>query len=138
VANYASAYAGTNARVRLESVPNSIEHARIVAADITGSQVPASAVPWFWSNQYDARLQTAGLLSGYDQAIVRGVPSSGKFSVAYLLDGVLIALDAINQVKDFVQAKSLIQGRVRMDEDHLSDVSTDLASATATVELVRS
>lgn len=137
VANYVSVHSGTNGRVRLESVPNAMEHGRIVAANITGSPAPAPAVPWFWSNQYAVRLQTAGLLTGYDQAILRGDPSTGKFSVVYLLDGVLIALDAVNQVKDFVQSKILIPNHPRMNAEQLADPSIPLEAAVETVELVR-
>ncbi len=96
-------------RQRIESVANAIEQGRIAAAHAAGAQPPAPAVPWFWSDQYDVKLQTAGLLGkGYDQAVVRGDPARGRFSVFYLKGQTLIALDAINTPADFNVAKRLI------------------------------
>lgn len=113
-------------RIRLESVPNAVEQAKTAAAAICGKQVAYDQVPWFWSDQYDIKLQTAGLLSGYDQAIVRGEPESKKFSVAYLRDDRLIALDAINSPGDFMVARKLIAAKATPDPVRLTDASEPL------------
>jgi 3-phenylpropionate/trans-cinnamate dioxygenase ferredoxin reductase subunit len=136
VANYASPFSATGSRVRLESVPNSSEHARTVAADISGSTIPAPTVPWFWSSQYDVKLQTAGLILGYDQTIVRGDARGTKFSVAYLKEGHIIGIDAINSVKDFVQAKQLIATNAALNPATASDVDSPLLASAVEPEQV--
>ena len=70
--------------------------------------MPYDAVPWFWSNQYDLRLQTVGLSIGYDETFVHGDPAARSFSVIYLKDGKVLALDCVNAARDFVQGKGLI------------------------------
>ncbi|HZW59417.1 MAG TPA: FAD-dependent oxidoreductase, partial [Woeseiaceae bacterium] len=82
-------------RVRLESVHNALEQAKTAAANICGSDTRYAQVPWFWSDQYDVKLQIAGLSQGYDMQVVRGDPDRGSFSSVYLDDGVVIAVDAI-------------------------------------------
>ena len=84
------------------------------------------ALPWFWSNQYDLRLQTIGLSSGYDQTIIRGDPSTRSFSVLYLKGGKLIAIDAVNMVKDYVQAKAHILSGAVLDQAQLADPARPL------------
>ncbi|RYD91842.1 MAG: oxidoreductase, partial [Sphingomonadales bacterium] len=90
------------ARIRLESVQNANDQANVAAKDILGIAEPYHAVPWFWSNQYDLRLQTMGLSIGYDETIVRGDPANRSFSVIYLKEGRVLALDCVNAVKDYV------------------------------------
>jgi 3-phenylpropionate/trans-cinnamate dioxygenase ferredoxin reductase subunit len=85
-----------------------------------------SQVPWFWSDQYDLKLQIAGLSQGYDNAILRGDPESASFSCLYLKEGILIAVDAINSPKDFLQSKVLIARRARIDLQRLSNVDVPL------------
>jgi len=102
-------------RVRLESVHNALEQAKTAASNICGAELHYSQVPWFWSDQYDLKLQIAGLSAGYDQTIVRGDPAERKFACLYLRDGVLIAADAINAPREFMQAKSLIAERAAID-----------------------
>jgi 3-phenylpropionate/trans-cinnamate dioxygenase ferredoxin reductase subunit len=122
----------TGATRRLESVPNASAHARTVAAAILGHPRPASTVPWFWSDQYDVKLQVAGLSASADELIVRGESTRGRsFSVAYLRDGRLIALDAVNQARDFAAAKRLIQTSARMDPRRVADPSLPLKDAVA-------
>jgi 3-phenylpropionate/trans-cinnamate dioxygenase ferredoxin reductase subunit len=70
-------------------------------------------VPWFWSHQYETKLQTVGLLTGYDELAVRGDPAGGKFSVVYLRQGVVIALDCINHLRDFSRGKLLVAARTQ-------------------------
>lgn len=111
-------------RLRLESVHNALEQARIASASICGKPAPAAQVPWFWSDQYDVKLQMAGLSDGYDQAVVRGDPDRGRsFAVFYLRDGVLIAVDAVNRLPEFMMSKQLIAGRARIDPARLGDES---------------
>src|SRR5205823_162439 len=95
--------------IRLESVQNANDQAQTVARWITGDPHPYETVPWFWSNQYDLKLQTIGLSAGFDDLVVRGVPESRAFSVVYLRRGRVIALDCVNDVKDYAQGKALVQ-----------------------------
>jgi 3-phenylpropionate/trans-cinnamate dioxygenase ferredoxin reductase subunit len=95
-------------RVRLESVQNAVDQAKTVSGVLLGSTEPYAPVPWFWSHQYDVKLQTAGLLTGYEDFVVRGDPQTGRFSVVYLADSTIIAVDAVNQAKDFIQGKSVV------------------------------
>jgi 3-phenylpropionate/trans-cinnamate dioxygenase ferredoxin reductase subunit len=101
--------------VRLESVHNALEQAKTAASNICGDELHYSQVPWFWSDQYDLKLQIAGLSTGYDQTIVRGEPADKKFACLYLKNGVLIAVDAINAPREFMQAKTLIAARETID-----------------------
>lgn len=113
--NHPSALLGR--RLRLESVPNALEQAKTAAASICGKDKPYNQAPWFWSDQYDVKLQTAGLCQGYDQLLLRGDQSAHKFSASYLKDGVLIAIDAVNSPADFLPAKKLIANRARIDHE---------------------
>jgi len=78
-------------------------------------------VPWFWSNQYDLKLQTVGLLTGHDEYIVRGEPEDRSFSVIYLKDGKIIALDCVNAVKDYVQGRKAVVEGLSLDRDELAN-----------------
>ena len=113
-------------RVRLESVHNAVEQAKTAAANICGDAVEYEQVPWFWSDQYDLKLQIAGLSAGYDEAVIRGEPATRSFSCLYLRDGVLIACDAINAPRDFVQSKALIAAKRRIAPDRLADKGIQL------------
>jgi 3-phenylpropionate/trans-cinnamate dioxygenase ferredoxin reductase subunit len=95
-------------RIRLESVPNAVAQAKTAALSICGDNVIYDQLPWFWSDQYDVKLQTAGLMQGHDEVIVEGDIKARKFSVAYYSEGKLIALDAINSPAAFVKAKKRI------------------------------
>ncbi len=112
--------------LRLESVHNALEQAKTAAANLCGIDTRYSQVPWFWSDQYDLKLQIAGLSQGYDEVVLRGEPTDRSFSCAYLRDGVLIAVDAINAPRDFMQAKTLIADRVVCDPQRLADAETAL------------
>lgn len=100
-------------RVRLESVPSASEQAKFVANAILGEPNGEIAVPWFWSHQYETKLQTVGLFTGYDELAVRGDPAGGKFSVVYLRQGVVIAMDCINSLRDFTRGKLLVAARTQ-------------------------
>ena len=110
------------ARIRLESVQNATDQAATVAKVITGSPEPYHAAPWFWSNQYDLKLQTIGLSTGHDDLVVRGDPSTRAFRVIYLKAGRITALDCVNSVKDYVQGKPLL-GRANLDKARIADSS---------------
>ncbi len=108
--------------LRLESVHNALEQGRIAAAAICGKNLPAVQVPWFWSDQYDVKLQMVGLSAGHDAAVVRGDPERGRsFAVFYLRDGALIAVDAVNRAPEFMMSKQLIAQRARLDPTRLGD-----------------
>ena len=96
--------------IRLESVQNANDMANTVARAIMGDKQPYHALPWFWSNQYDLKLQTAGLNLGFDQTVLRGDPASRKFTVVYLKHGKPIAFDCVSTMKDYVQARKLLEG----------------------------
>jgi 3-phenylpropionate/trans-cinnamate dioxygenase ferredoxin reductase component len=98
-------------QVRLESVQNAISQAKTAAATLAGLQVPNDAVPWFWSDQYDLKLQIAGLSAGHDEYVVRGDIAGEAFSVLYYRDGALLAVDAVNTPGDYMAVrKALSQG----------------------------
>ena len=108
-----------NAVVRLESVQNANDMATCTAKAICGDPQPYRATPWFWSNQYDLKLQTVGLTLGYDQEIVRGEPATRSFAVIYLRQKQVIALDCVNSVKDYVQGRKLVEARFKPDDPEL-------------------
>ncbi len=115
-----------NAVIRLESVQNAHDMAATAARAICGDKQPYHAFPWFWSNQYDLKLQTAGLSMEYDQTVLRGDPATRKFSVIYLKEGRVIALDCVNSVKDYVQGRKLVEARISADPEILADAETPL------------
>jgi 3-phenylpropionate/trans-cinnamate dioxygenase ferredoxin reductase subunit len=118
-------------RVRLESVHNAIEQAKTAAASMLGQPRAYADVPWFWSDQYDLKLQIAGLSDGYDQAIRLGPPESRCYSVAYLREGRLIALDAINDPRAFLAAKKLIWARTTFTREQLGEPGFNLTGFAA-------
>jgi len=124
-AAFAADYAGGTV-MRVESVQNANDQATCVAKAILGDEQPYKAFPWFWSNQYDLRLQTAGLSVGYDQTVVRGNPDDRAFSVVYLKGGKVIALDCVNMVKDYVQGRKLVEAGATPDPERLADASVPL------------
>lgn len=109
------------ARIRLESVQNANDQATTAAKHIVGAAEPYRAVPWFWSNQYDLRLQTVGFNLGYDEVVLRGDPAARTFSVVYLKNGKVLALDCVNAVKDYVQGKALVVGGLSPDKASLAN-----------------
>ena len=102
-------------RIRLESVDNAFEQAKSAAANICGKPTPHDKTPWFWSDQYELKLQIVGLSQHYDRVVLRGDPGTRSFSCCYLRDGELIALDAVNHAKDFMAGRKLIGERARPD-----------------------
>jgi len=123
--NFPSALYGR--RVRLECVQNANEQARAAAATLAGQDRPYNPVPWFWSEQYDVRLQIAGLSHGFDQTVVRGNPDEGRsFAVFYLREGVVIAADAVNRTQEYIAGRKLVGARAQVDRATLADESVDL------------
>jgi 3-phenylpropionate/trans-cinnamate dioxygenase ferredoxin reductase subunit len=115
-------------RFRLESVPNAIEQGRIAASAICGKPVPYNSVPWFWSDQYDLKLQMVGISQGYDRIVIRGDMNANSFCAFYLKDGVVISADGVNRAAEFMVAKKLVADRVSADPGQLADESIALKS----------
>jgi 3-phenylpropionate/trans-cinnamate dioxygenase ferredoxin reductase subunit len=113
-------------RVRIESVQNAVDQARCVAAAIVGKRARYDAVPWFWTDQFDLKLQMAGLSGGCDQAIVRGDVESHKFSVFYFKQGRLGAVDSINRPAEHMMARKLIASGTVLTPDQAADLRLDL------------
>jgi 3-phenylpropionate/trans-cinnamate dioxygenase ferredoxin reductase subunit len=111
-------------RVRLESVQNAMDQARTAAATLNGNPQPYHAVPWFWSDQYDVKLQIAGLSQGYDSVVLRGDPGNGRsFAVFYFEGDRLLAVDAINRPGEFMAGKKLLMAGTPVDREKLADES---------------
>jgi 3-phenylpropionate/trans-cinnamate dioxygenase ferredoxin reductase subunit len=115
--------------IRLESVQNAIDQSKVLAGTILGNPLPYRALPWFWSNQYEVKIQSVGLNAGHDRLVLRGHPEDGAFSVAYIQDTRLIALDCIGGARDFVQGKAIIAAGARVDAARLTDPATALMDA---------
>lgn len=108
--------------MRLESVGNAVEQAKAAAATVCGKNKPDHSVPWFWSDQYDLKLQMVGLSSGYDQLVLRGNPDNGRsFAAFYLRESRLIAVDCVNRPAEFILSKKLIADRRIVDPAGLAD-----------------
>ena len=107
--------------IRLESVHNAIEQGKTVAASIIGEKTAYNQVPWFWSDQYETKLQIVGLLDNYDDIIVRGDAEKRSFAVFYIKDNVIIASDCVNRPAEHMMSRKLISEKVLIDKDRLSD-----------------
>lgn len=108
--------------VRLESVQNATDQARMAAAAVCGQDKKYAALPWFWSDQYDLKLQIAGLSQGYDEIVRRGDREAGRsFAVFYFREGRVIAVDAVNRPAEFMMGKRLITDRMVVDRKALAD-----------------
>ena len=114
------------ALIRIESVQNASDQATTVANYLAGQRAPYDALPWFWSNQYDLRLQTVGLSVGYDEEILRGDPAARSFSVIYRRGGQVIALDCVNAPRDWVQGRALLQAPGVLDTARLANTGIAL------------
>jgi 3-phenylpropionate/trans-cinnamate dioxygenase ferredoxin reductase component len=109
------------ALIRLESVQNANDQAKVAALDIVGQDCEYDAVPWFWSNQYDLKLQTVGISTGFDDYLVRGDTENGSFSVVYFRDNKIIALDCVNATKDYVQGRKAVVESLSLDKTQLAN-----------------
>jgi len=117
----------TRTPIRLESVQNANDQASTAARAIAGNPAPYEAIPWFWSNQYDLRLQTIGLSAGYDQTVMRGDPERRSFSVIYLRGGRVRAIDSVNAAADFAQGRKLLLHPAAVDPERLADTAVPLS-----------
>ena len=113
-------------RINLESVHNAMEQAKTVAATINGSTEPWDQVPRFWSNQYDLKLQIAGISDDFEQCVIRGKMEDNKFSIFYLKAHKVIALDSINDNKTFLHGKKIIAAKKSIPIEILADSNSDL------------
>ncbi len=133
-AHHVNAFAD-RAGIRLESVQNAIDQAKVAAGAILGQPRPYHAVPWFWSNQYDLKLQTVGLSAGHDATVTRGDPATRSWSLVYLRRGRVVALDCINAARDFVQGKALVEADggagLAVDAARLADANVPLKTMLA-------
>jgi len=123
-ANHPNAF--FDCRLRLESVQNAMEHGRAVAHNLLGKPTIYNVVPWFWSDQYDLKLQMVGLSKGFDKMVVRGDFNSRAFAAFYLKDGRMIAADTVGRPQDFMFAKKLVAARAAVDAAQLADEAVPL------------
>lgn len=117
--------------LRLESVPSAMEQARRVAAIIAGREPAPPEVPWFWSDQYELKLQIAGLPFDADTVLVRGTPEAGRFGVYHLCKGRVVTVEAINSPPDFFAGKKLIASGRTIDPARLADTAVPLSDIAA-------
>jgi len=111
---------------RLESVQNAVDQAKIAAATLLGDAKPYEQVPWFWSDQFDAKLQMVGNSTGFDRTVVRGSLSDGEFSVFYFHNNALIGVDSINRPSDHVVSRKLLVAGTRVPDEVIVDVEQNL------------
>jgi 3-phenylpropionate/trans-cinnamate dioxygenase ferredoxin reductase subunit len=112
--------------LRLESVQNAVDQAKIAASSLLGLAQPYQDLPWFWSDQYDVKLQIAGLSQSHDTAVVRGEAASGAFSVFYFAAGALVAVDSVNRPADHMLARKLLSASRAVTPGQAADVNFDL------------
>lgn len=124
-AAHLSAFAG-GARIRIESVQNASDQATVVARTLMGTSPPKAAIPWFWSDQYDLKLQTVGLSQDHDAVVMRGEAATRSFSLIYLKQGRVIALDCVNRVRDYAQGRVLVASRATPSIERLADIGVPL------------
>lgn len=128
-ADHPNRFAG--GRARLESVQNAVDQAKCVARTIAGEPTPYRDVPWFWTDQYDVRLQMAGLGAGHDRHVVRGKIDEHKFSVLYFQESRLLAVDSVNRFGDHVAARKLLAAGTPLTPEQAADESVDLKKLAA-------
>ncbi|WP_371398267.1 NAD(P)/FAD-dependent oxidoreductase [Fretibacter rubidus] len=118
--------------VRLESVPNATEQGKVIATHINGAPKPYNSLPWFWSDQFDLKLQIAGLSTGFDDVVIRGDINSGRsFAAYYFKHNQFIAVDAVNAPRDFMFGKMTLTKRLNLDKARISNDAIDLKSCIA-------
>jgi 3-phenylpropionate/trans-cinnamate dioxygenase ferredoxin reductase component len=123
-AEYPNAFAG--GRVRLESVQNAADQAQCVAMTISGRRTKYNSLPWFWTDQYEIKLQMAGISAGHDRVVTRGNAEARKLSVFYFRNGKLIAVDSINRPVDHMIGRKLIASGAKLTPEECADESVDL------------
>ncbi|NMF32388.1 FAD-dependent oxidoreductase [Corynebacterium ammoniagenes] len=122
-------------RIRLESVNNAIEHAKIAAFSLVGKPEAYAGIPWFWSNQGDLKLQIAGFTLGYDHTVVRADEKKNKFSVLYYRDGQIVAADCINAPLDFMTVRSALAKDQNIPAELAADPAQQLKKLAVNVEV---
>lgn len=139
VANMPNPVPGSPAdeRIRLESVNNAIEHAKIAAYSLVGQPEEYAGIPWFWSNQADLKLQIAGLTLGYDQTLVRRDDAKGKFAVLYYRNGQVIAADCVNSPLDFMAVRSALAKNQNIPAEQAADPAVPLKKLTVDLEAAK-
>lgn len=120
----------TGTLLRLESVQNAVEQGKAAAAALLGRERPFTAAPWFWSDQYDAKLQIVGLSAAHDRMVLRGAPEDRRFSAFYFREGALIAIDSVNRPADHMVGRKLLDRKAALTPDQAADESFPLASLT--------
>ena len=113
-------------RMRLESVPNAMEQARVAAINMNGGDATYASIPWFWSDQYELKLQMVGFSSDGDLAVTRGDPATNQFATFYLKDGVIVAVDAVNSPREFMACRQMVNKRSKPDPAKLADPAVAL------------
>ncbi|HEY0599938.1 NAD(P)/FAD-dependent oxidoreductase [Brevundimonas sp.] len=113
-------------RHRLESVPNALEQAKQAAAAITGRPAPTPEVPWFWSDQYDVKLQIAGLADGADRQVLRGDPAAAAFAVFHLAGDRIVCVEAVNAPAEFMAGRQMIGRGTPVDTARLADSAVSM------------
>jgi 3-phenylpropionate/trans-cinnamate dioxygenase ferredoxin reductase component len=108
-------------RLRLESVPNAMEQARVATTNMNGGDATYASIPWFWSDQYELKLQMVGFSGDGDTAVVRGDPAANQFATFYLKQGVVVAVDAVNSPREFMASRQMVDKRSRPDPVKLAD-----------------
>ena len=116
---------------RLESVPNALEQAKQAAAAIAGRPAPAPEVPWFWSDQYDVKLQIAGLPDGADRQVVRGDPAAAAFAVFHLAGDRIVCVEAVNAPAEFMAGRQMIGRGTAVDAERLADPAVTMKAVAA-------
>ncbi|WP_271784635.1 NAD(P)/FAD-dependent oxidoreductase [Aquimarina algiphila] len=121
--------------IRLESVQNAVDQAKVAAAAICGKPLVYDTLPWFWSDQYDIKLQMVGLSTGYNKVLIRNEESENpKFSIWYFKDDTLLAVDAVNNAKAYVLGTKFIKGNKKIDQSKLIDSTIDFKPANLLIE----
>ena len=119
--------------IRLESVPNATEQGKVVANHINGKPKPYNSLPWFWSDQFDLKLQIAGLSQGYDDIVIRGdIEASRSFAAFYFKGERLLAVDAVNSPREFMLARMSLSKGMTLDKTLLADAEMDLKQIRST------
>ena len=118
-------------RVRLESVQNALDQAKVVATAIQGRPQPYDAVPWFWSDQYEVKLQMVGISTGHDRQAIRGDPATGRFSVFYFRDERLLAINSVNRPGDHMTGRKLLSAGLSVSPAEAADETFELKAALA-------
>ena len=108
-------------RLRLESVPNAMEQARVATANMNGGDATYASIPWFWSDQYELKLQMVGFSADGDVAVTRGDPAANQFATFYLKNGVVVAVDAVNSPREFMASRQMVDKRAKPDPAKLAD-----------------